>query len=221
MLALSVQRFGRLALALFLVSCAPPEAVKEAKSAPPPPAPPGRGAQVLPSTLEPAPIGTPGPERRDTGLEGNVFLEWASEVQKACGRTRSLDAYLPAREGASAEDVEIVKQRCAESVEVAWRGEAWRKSLHACADRYMLANGAGTHACRLVPADVPAVPASVFDRHLAECSAACLRLGPEEIERKKERASPALCCDGTRSSCTVGALHQGCCAGHGGVCIVD
>lgn len=215
----TLRTLGLLVLTAFLASCGSAEVVKEAKPSPAPPDPPEREAPVA------APVATedarPTREERERAARADAaFFAWVEQVEPYCQRTGNPEGYLPLREGVTAEDTEIVKARCAKAAEIGLRGEAWRASLRACVDRFVKAKGKGTPpACRLAPKDVPKVPASLFDRHVAECSAACERAGPEEIALEKERSQPAWCCDGTRSACTYKNLKPSCCAGHGGVCI--
>ncbi len=146
--------------------------------------------------------------------------EWIDKAKRDCERTRSTDAYLPERDGFPPDEITLVKTRCAESVEVGMRGDAWIKSMSACADRFVRANGKGKHECRLSPKDVPDLPPELFDVHKAACTASCARAGVDNIDLKKERLQFVHCCDGTVSpSCTYASLHRGCCSGHQGVCI--
>lgn len=150
------------------------------------------------------------------------LTEWIQKAQRDCERTKSTDAWLPEREGFPPEEIELVKTRCAESVEVGMRGGAWHKAMSACFDRFVRANGKGKHECRLSPRDVPDIPPEWFDRHKAACAQACGQAGVEHMELDKERSQFVRCCDGTTSpSCTYKTLRQGCCSGHQGVCIPD
>lgn len=148
--------------------------------------------------------------------------EWIDKAKRDCERTKNTDAYLPEREGFPPEEIELVKKRCAEAVEVGMRGAVWRRAMSACADRFVQAKGKGHHECRLAPKDVPDLPAEMFDLHKAACTESCAEAGIERMELNKERALPVRCCDGTTSpSCTYGALRADCCAGHHGICIPD
>lgn len=148
------------------------------------------------------------------------LVEWIEKAKRDCERMRNTDAWLPERDGFLPEEIALVKTRCAEAVEVGLRGDAWIKSMSACADRYARAKGQGKHECRLTPKDVPDVPPEMFELHKAACTTSCARAGAEAIELAKERSQFVHCCDGTTSpSCTYGAIHSGCCAKHGGVCI--
>jgi hypothetical protein len=204
-------------LMLGLSSCGPAEVVSKKTPIADPPRPVVTAEPVEAASAKPVVDDDAEYQMRQMHL-----VEWIEKVKRDCERLKDVDAYLPAREGFLPNEIELVKTRCADAVEVGLRGNAWRKALSACADRFMAANGAGKHVCHLKPADVPNLPPALFDRHLAACTEACPDLAAAHIERKKEMALPVRCCDGTDSpSCTYGTLRAGCCAGHRGVCIPD
>lgn len=150
------------------------------------------------------------------------LIEWIDKIKRDCERTKNTDAWLPEREGFLPEEIELVKKRCFEAVEVGMRGNAWINAMRSCAERYVQAHGKGKHECRLSPKDVPDLPPEMFDGHKAACTASCARAGEHDIELDKERSQFVRCCDGTTSpSCTYKTLHKGCCSGHHGVCIPD
>lgn len=151
-----------------------------------------------------------------------ALREWLDQAEQDCAGKRDPEAYLPLREGVSADSAALVKARCMEVAEAALRGEAWRRALSACVDGFVKANGAGKPpACRIAAAAVPEVPPSLLESHVASCTALCEQAAPEALEAKKERTKPIICCDGTRSpTCTYGDANlRGCCSGHKGVCI--
>jgi hypothetical protein len=204
-------------LLLGIASCGPAEVVSKKTPIAEPPKPVVTAQPVETASTKPAVD-----EDAEYQMRQMHLVEWIEKVKRDCERLKDVDAYLPVREGFLPEEIELVKTRCADAVEVGLRADAWRKALWACADRFMKANGAGKHECRLKPADVPNVPPALFDRHLAACTQACPDLAAEQIERKKELARPVRCCDGTDSpSCTYGTLRPDCCAGHRGICIGD
>jgi len=171
-------------------------------------------------------IGPPQPPAEDPDAVYQMrqmhLSEWIDKAKRDCERTKNTDAYLPERDGFPPDEIELVKKRCAEAVEVAMRGTAWRRAMSACADRFVQAKGKGTHECRLTPKDVPDLPPEWFERHKAACSESCAEAGLERMELIKERAQFVRCCDGTTSpSCTYGSLRPNCCAGHQGICIPD
>lgn len=164
----------------------------------------------------------PPPEDPDAAYQMRQMLltEWIDKAKRDCQRYQNPDAYLPEREGFLPDEIALVKTRCAEAVEVGLRGDVWVLAMSSCAARFARANGKGTHECHLSSKDVPNVPAEMFERHKAACTAACVSAGAQEIELKKERSQHVHCCDGTVSpSCTYGSIHAGCCSGHQGVCI--
>lgn len=146
--------------------------------------------------------------------------EWIDKAKRDCERMRNTEAWLPEREGFLPNEIDLVKTKCAQAVEVGMRGDAWINAMRTCSQRFVQANGKGKHECRLSPKDVPDVPPEMFSQHKTACSVACARAGVEEIELKKERTQFVHCCDGTTSpTCTYQSLHKGCCSGHQGVCI--
>jgi hypothetical protein len=204
-----------LALTFLLVSCGSVEVAKQPRSPGEPADPPEPRAK--PTAPEPASEETDPADRRET-----VLREWLEQAEQDCRNKRDPEAYLPLREGISAESAALVKARCLEVAEEALRGEAWQQALSACVDRFVKSNGAGKRtACRIAAAAVPEVPPSLLESHVASCSAVCAQAGPEALELKRERTKPVICCDGTRSpTCTYGDKNlQGCCSGHRGVCI--
>lgn len=164
----------------------------------------------------------PPPEDPDAAYQMRQMhlVEWIDKAKRDCERMRNTEAWLPERDGFLPEEVELVKTKCAEAVEVGMRGDAWIKAMSACARKFAQTNGQGKHECRLSPKDVPDVPPEMFAQHKAACTASCARAGADEIELRKERSQFVHCCDGTTSpTCTYGTVHKGCCSGHQGVCI--
>lgn len=177
------------------------------------------------STNSTAPIESP-PREEDPDAVYQMrqmhLSEWIDKAKKDCQRTKNTGAYLPEREGFPPEEIELVKKRCAEAVEVGMRGQAWIRAMSACSDRFVQAKGTGRHECRLMPKDLPDVPPELFDRHKAACAESCANAGFQQMELNKERSQFVRCCDGTTSpSCTYASIRSDCCAGHQGVCIPD
>jgi hypothetical protein len=219
-------------LTVLLGSCGSPEVVK-APSASAAASPESPKAEVQAAPSEPgvpsdpsAPSAPSEPNYTGFGDEKGVhvshdekLLEWTVTVERHCGRTKNLAGYLPRRDWMTPQDTELLKKRCEDAVEFAMRGAAWREALRACLDRYVAARGAGKFTCRLAQKDVPEVPPALFDKHLESCNSSCISGGPVAIEHQKEMRERAWCCDGTRSTCTNGALGAHCCVGHRGVCL--
>jgi hypothetical protein len=206
-----------LTLTFLLAACGSVEVAKQSRSPGAPGDPLKPRAKPDPTAPNPAGEEVDPADRRET-----VLREWLEQATQDCDSKRDPEAYLPLREGVSKESVALVKARCMEVAEVALRGEAWRRALSACVDRFVKANGAGKlPTCHIAATAVPEVPPALLESHVAACTAVCAQAGPEALEVKNERFKPVICCDGTRSpTCTYGNKNlQGCCSGHQGVCI--